>query len=250
MVTNPTILYFSGTGNSLAAARAMARRLPGSSIRPLYDADSETMPAGRLLGLVFPVHFMQAPPAVLSKVEELVPADAALFAIATSGGEAGDALGQVADALKKRGSELIASAHVPMADNSVALRTSEERRRSNVAAASGILDRLASDITTGGTSSGPRHPLGWRLAGTLTRIGMMAVYGYDRKRIDSAACTGCGACSRACPVGNIALADRTAHIGEKCVHCFGCLHACPASAIRFGRLRVTPETRYVPPVLD
>lgn len=50
-------------------------------------------------------------------------------------------------------------------------------------------------------------------------------------------CTGCGACAKACPVGNIdggkGRKPRWLHSGD-CLSCFACYHHCPHHAIEYG----------------
>ena len=60
--------------------------------------------------------------------------------------------------------------------------------------------------------------------------------GYGEPRYDPERCTGCGACYRACPAGNIELADaggeRTlSHFHSRCVGCRSCETACPEEAL-------------------
>jgi ferredoxin len=86
------------------------------------------------------------------------------------------------------------------------------------------------------------------VAGGLVKAGFHLGYGFGRKRVDSSRCTGCAACVQVCPVGNIRLDLGHVRIGGGCADCFGCLHACPVSAISFGRLSVTPATRYRSPL--
>jgi NAD-dependent dihydropyrimidine dehydrogenase PreA subunit len=254
MTSDAAVFHFSGSGNSRMVAAALARRLGCPAPAPLcLPSDATVRPGGTgWVGIVLPVHFMQAPPAVLAAIGRMDLSGRPVFLAATSGGESGDALGQAADAVARRGGHARAVLHVPIADSSVALRTPDARLSRNLAALPAILDGFAASLAAGrDVPLGKRSPVWWRLGGGLLRAGMRLAYAYGRKRVDTASCDGCGACVRACPLGNVGLAEtlarRRAAIGPDCADCFGCLHACPRQAISFGRLRVTPENRYRPP---
>jgi ferredoxin-type protein NapH len=68
-------------------------------------------------------------------------------------------------------------------------------------------------------------------------------------KADPAACSRCGACSRACPMSlDVAALVPTALIAEsECILCGSCADSCPKSAIRFGfgfgRRRAAPSAR-------
>jgi ferredoxin/flavodoxin len=247
MAESDLILYFSGTGNSRMVARAAAGRLAGARLLPLLDPSAaEAVRAASRVGVVFPVHFMQAPAVVLAALGSLKLDGKDCFAVASSGGTAGDALGQVADRLRSRGGRLIAAAHVPLADNSAVLRTPAPELARNLAAAGPLLDALAADLAASPGLRAGRRPLYWKLSGGALRLGMRLACAYGRKSAERALCTGCGLCARACPTGNIRVDGGRVAFGRNCADCFGCLHACPVSAIRFGRIRVTPDSRYRP----
>lgn len=53
--------------------------------------------------------------------------------------------------------------------------------------------------------------------------------------IDAGRCVGCRRCERACAFGGIAVADRTARATDACTLCGGCVDACPVGAISIDR---------------
>lgn len=57
------ILYFSGSGNSLAIARQLADKL-GEQVLSLYDAVNADLQGETRIGLVYPTYWLDAPVAV------------------------------------------------------------------------------------------------------------------------------------------------------------------------------------------
>ena len=52
----------------------------------------------------------------------------------------------------------------------------------------------------------------------------------------TADCTGCGLCSRRCPLGNITMDDsRRPCWGNDCALCLRCYHVCPVAAVQYGK---------------
>lgn len=50
-------------------------------------------------------------------------------------------------------------------------------------------------------------------------------------KVDESACSGCEACTSACPTGVITMNDGKAKVGADCVDCGACESACPCGAI-------------------
>ena len=79
------ILYFSGTGNSLAIAQNIANST-NDSIMPLTKAVHEDLTAEKRIGLVYPSYDFNMPPAVRRLVPQLkLSADAYVFVIISCG---------------------------------------------------------------------------------------------------------------------------------------------------------------------
>ncbi|MBO4264394.1 MAG: 4Fe-4S dicluster domain-containing protein [Bacteroidales bacterium] len=67
-----------------------------------------------------------------------------------------------------------------------------------------------------------------------TVLGLVSRHSRLQIRIDDAACTACGRCSRQCKASCIDVARREVD-ASRCVVCFDCLGACEHGALRYGR---------------
>ena len=65
------ILYFSGSGNSLAIARQLAEKLD-ERVMSLYDAVHADLQGETRIGFVYPTYWLDAPMAVKQLVAQLV----------------------------------------------------------------------------------------------------------------------------------------------------------------------------------
>ena len=111
------IYYFTGTGNSLAVARDLARKLEGRlvSISAVFDREWITPGAGPL-GIVFPVYHGGLPLILHKFIEKLAGLEQIyIFAVCTYGDSPGLAIEYLADLIRLRGGELAAgfAVHMP-----------------------------------------------------------------------------------------------------------------------------------------
>ena len=118
---NTIIYYFSGTGNSLAVTRGIARRTNGKLIPIPSTVDNKKVtPDANVVGIVFPVYHASfgesglplVVRAFVSKLEGL--ASKYLFAICTHGGMPGATIGNLAAAIESRGGVLSAGFAIRM----------------------------------------------------------------------------------------------------------------------------------------
>lgn len=113
------LYYFSGTGNSLAAARHLAGELGDTEIIPIAKAKEESAGiAADRIGVVFPVYIFGMPVIVAEFVKKLkVDSSKYIFAVATNGGMLCATLIQLEAILKNRGLKLSAGFGIQLPDN-------------------------------------------------------------------------------------------------------------------------------------
>jgi hypothetical protein len=241
------IYYFTGTGNSLAAARKIASTLGDCELVPiasLKDTTGDILPPADRVGIVCPVYDAGLPRIVAEFAGRLDLSQAGyVFAIVTLGGTGVSTLHQLSGILRQRpgGRAPNAAFAVKMPGNfpPVGIPPAGETKDRILAAADTRLGEIAVTI-----DSGVAVPAGFSPVSSLMHC---LVYGPFEKHVHdmdksfsvSDACTSCGTCAAVCPVGNIAMVQGRPSWQHRCELCCACLHFCPAEAIQLGFLMGT-----------
>ncbi|KAF5073117.1 hypothetical protein DSECCO2_195060 [anaerobic digester metagenome] len=237
------IYYFTGTGNSLAAAKKVAESLGDSGLVPIASlaktADTITPAAGRV-GIVCPVYFSGLPAMVAAFSERLDLAAADyVFSVVTHGGGGGSAALRQLDGIliDKAGRGLDAGFAVSMPGNYILMYASPagEKRDRILAAADAELEAIAGRIRQGERLNLPHAPLTRLIKAVMYPRFRSRVHGEDRRFTVTEACTSCGICARVCPAENIEMVDGRPVWNHRCELCCGCIHLCPAGAIQAGK---------------
>jgi ferredoxin/flavodoxin len=235
------IYYFTGTGNSLAAARKIAALLGDCGLVPiavLKDTPGKIVPTADRVGIVCPVYDAGVPRIVAEFAERLDLSGAGYtFAIVTMGGTGVSALHQLNKILMKGGGgKLDAAFAVKMPGNfpPVGRPPVGEKKDAILAAADKHLASIAYTI-----DQGIAVPPGFSPVSSLMRCLIYPpffqnVHGMDKAFSVSDACTACGTCAKVCPVGNITLANDRPAWQHRCEYCCACLHFCPVEAIQLN----------------
>lgn len=234
-----SIYYFSGTGNSLHAARTIAAALGGARVVDIARQKGDLVEeAGDVVGIVFPVYFYNPPPIVQAFARRLrLGRDAYVFAVATYGGIAGNALGRLDGLLRANGRGLSAGFEAEMPDNAyigVNLVTPLEERAGVLEASEARLRSIAEAIANREKNAVKRNSPFGAAFGVLGNGLAMRVYRLPKRFRATEKCNGCGICTRICPAGNIQRDGGKVSWGKNCTECLACFHWCPRAAIEIG----------------
>lgn len=237
------LLYFSGTGNSLALAKDLQKKLEGYEIRAITDI----VRAGEIIeaeeiGIVTPVYMFSAPHIVL-KALKLIRADF-IFAVANNGGGPGRTLVQINSKLKKQNQKLTLGVEIRMPDNYLPFggKPSDEKIAEYFAEAEKKIAFTVDAVKNRSAHYDKKTPW-WQIylmPGPFYWMGYVLVKWLDLGfTLNRKKCTGCTICETVCPVNNISMKEKTPKWKQACEQCYACIQWCPTKAIDY----VGPMTR-------
>ncbi len=240
------IYYFSGTGNSLAVAKRIAKILGESEIVPiasLANTTGEILPEAERIGIVCPVYDSGIPRTVAECAARLDLSRAVYtFAIVTMGALGVAALHQLNGIFKERQKKALDAAFaVKMPGNfpPIGIPPTGSKKDAILHEADARIEEIAGKI-----QDGKHVPPGFApISGVIKRITYGSffrnVHEADRSFSLSPNCTGCGTCAKVCPVGNITIVDDRPVWQHHCELCCACLHFCPVEAIDLNMVHGT-----------
>lgn len=240
------IFYFSGTGNSLYAAKSIARHNSEElvSISAAVNSGDKfyeySLKDNEIIGFIYPVYAWGPPGMVLEFIEKLKLnnyRDNYIFSVATCGDNIGNTMKVMEECLKKKGINLNSGFSIKMPNNYILMGDvdSKELEKEKLFAADGTLKNINNAIEQRitGVFRVEKGFLPWLLTGFVNPM-------FNKFAIDTTKfyvndnCTGCGICERVCNCNSIKVNERP-QWGKRCTQCLACIHYCPAKAIQYGR---------------
>ncbi len=237
------LYVFSGTGNTLIAARALADELSAAGrqvrILAMEKADPTRVDINRALGLAMPVAAFSTYPLVWRFAARLPQAEGTpAFMIDTLAAVSGGLVGPLRRLLVCKGYLPLGASEIIMPGNFLrpdAADVAKVKISRGQAAARHFARALMN-----GEAQWPRMPavsdalcFFSRCLTSLWRSRLSRRL-FAGMRIDQAKCRRCGLCRRLCPTGAIAVPE-SYEVGLTCEYCQRCAAVCPADAIRCGR---------------
>ena len=245
------IFYFSGTGNSYAAALQLQEELGGELIniadcvrdRKYAFETSEEEPAG----IVFPVYYGGLPSILhvfLSRLH-FAKKPAYIYGVITCGSSIAAADQMLADRVASSGYHLDAVWSVKMRANYALLYepTDEEAEKPILENAEKTVRRIADYV-----KEEVRQDIAPDIAMRALSAVMYPLYVHGRKTAPfhtDDQCVHCGICAGRCPERAIEMIDgKPTWVKERCVFCMSCVRC---GAIQYGN-KLTGRYRYKHPV--
>ena len=236
-----TIYYFTGTGNSLKAAKDLCEKLNSCELTPIAKflemEDPES--TSEKIGFFFPLYYSGLPKIVLDFVKELdVDKSNYFFAGVTSAVDSNEyPLQQLEMILREKEKRLNAGLLINMPNNYIIGYdiTSEKLQIDFFEKAKKAIEDFSEIVNNGKDnldSSVFKKDIG--RSEKINGWFQAEVNNLDKSFYVDDNCNSCGICEKVCPVKNIVLTDGIPQWLHKCQHCLACINFCPEKSIQFG----------------
>jgi NAD-dependent dihydropyrimidine dehydrogenase PreA subunit/flavodoxin len=254
------ILYFSGTGNSLYAAKniAASQKEEIISISREMNLNKEVyeynLKEDEKIVFVFPIYAWAPPKMVLDFISKLKLNNYKgnyISSVATCGGNIGNTMKLLSEKLKAKGFDLDSGFSVKMPTNYIIFGDAypEEKNNRIIEDSKHILEninKLISNLERGifEVEKGSMPKL-------LTSIvnPLFNKFAIDTKKFYvTEDCIGCKICEKVCN-NNCIKVDKTPEWGENCSQCLACINYCPKKAIQYGK-GTEKKGRYTNPHIE
>ena len=243
------IFCFTGTGNSLKAAKDISAVLGDTEIVLMKGSHRLSGRYDRI-GFVFPNYANGMPKAAFNFVKalDIKPGSADYaFAIVTCGGSgAGICLTMLESALMPKKVSLDYGKALTMVGNYIAMYDVKAGITDALQAADEKAALYANEIKSKAKVGIDRAKLSTKL---YYALGNMYFVSRAKKLAVSDSCVSCGRCEKLCPTGSINIKNgRPVFTWKTCAQCMACVQWCPVEAINCGKETETRKRYHHPDI--
>ena len=248
---NNIIFYFSGTGNSLKAAKAIAAELGNCRIVSMGKPGNYTLTEKYdSIGFIYPVYFWGLPKKTIEFIKNMnldTSKNAYFYSLATMGGDAMYAVYQIYEIMEKRhGIKMNYCQKIKMFSNDVLLY---EMRKDVAGITKKSNEKLVPIIKAIKNRENNKANKFTKIFAFLNKQFLKTVSNTDRHYTVDNNCTGCGICEKVCPVKNITMKNNKPEYSHNCEQCVACIQYCPPMAINYKNVTQN-RRRYNHPEID
>ncbi len=230
------IYYFTGTGNSMSAARVIADKMGDTELISMRCNPKEVSAMDcEVVGFVYPVYHWTMPAPATSFVEGLeINPNAYVFVVAMPSLVCGIACERLAQILGQKNISIDYGNLVHCVANYAIVYPPFPSPKIMVPRMERKIQRIADDISKKKTRIYPHASKFIK----YRRDKVMAPYLELQKYADipfviSKDCVSCQLCSRVCPCNNIVMEKGKPQFQHHCANCMACVVSCPKRAIGY-----------------
>ena len=247
------IYYYTGTGNSLWTARALAEKLGDTALIPMHRMNPGSHGCkADTVGLVFPVHIWGVPSLVRNFLQAMEKRTGVYyFAVAVNGGQVSRTLIQLKELMAEDNLTLSAGFDIAFPSNYIPWGGPGpvEAQRKLFIDATEKISVAASYVSSRKSGLIEKGPLWQRVLFTgFYKMTYNSVKTLDKNFHIDGMCTSCGICERICPVKNITLEAGKPVWHGNCEQCLACIQWCPEECIQYGKKTKNYERYHHPEV--
>lgn len=254
------IFYFSGTGNSLYAAKSIAEHNNEKLVSIAQEINSSqefyeyTLEEDEAIGFVYPIYAWAPPKMVLQFIEKLKLnnyKDNYTFTVATCGDNIGNALKVLEKSLRKINLKLMSGFSIKMPNNYIIMGNvdTKELEQKKLSAAEEMLKGINNIIKERrvGIYQVEKGFLPAVLTAVINPLFNKGAMNTKKFYADDK-CTSCKICEKICNCKNIVVKGKPVW-GKNCTQCLACIHYCPTKAIQYSKGTVK-KGRYTNPKIN
>lgn len=238
------IFYFSGTGNSLAVAKGLAKELGECKLISMSKSlkSQEFNFESKKLGFIFPNYFGKVPKLVNRFIEKVNIKDVKyVFSLVTAGGITGVVFRHLNSILQKKNWNINLYSGIVLPGNYIiafyyAMTNGNEKEKDNMFAHAKIKIKKLADIINNDKNSieNSDNPFMAAITGLFNIPNNLSkIEIWDKNYNVDEKCNSCEICVKICPVSNIQLIEKRPHWQNNCQMCMACIQNCPQQAIQY-----------------